>query len=54
MQVSAEGPVIGKAEVCGVMVGDGHRRAGALLRAAQGEVGFPSGVWEDESRPRST
>ncbi|GHE56245.1 hypothetical protein GCM10018785_26920 [Streptomyces longispororuber] len=28
------------------MVGDGHRRAGAPLRAAQDEAGVPPGVWK--------
>ncbi len=30
----------------GVMVGDGHRRAGTPLRAAQDEAGVPPGVWK--------
>jgi conjugative relaxase-like TrwC/TraI family protein len=30
----------------GVMVGDGHRRAGKPLRAAQEEAGVPPGVWK--------
>ncbi|MGW4438009.1 MobF family relaxase [Streptomyces sp. NPDC004596] len=30
----------------GVMVGDGHRPAGAPLRAAQDEAGLPPGVWK--------
>ncbi|MEV0694843.1 MobF family relaxase [Streptomyces sp. NPDC050388] len=30
----------------GVMVGDGHRPAGAPLRAAQDEAGVPPGVWK--------
>ncbi|MDL5206686.1 MobF family relaxase [Streptomyces sp. ALI-76-A] len=30
----------------GVMVGDGHRRAGTSLRAAQDEAGVPAGVWK--------
>jgi hypothetical protein len=30
----------------GVMVGDGHRSAGAPLRAAQDEAGVPPGVWK--------
>lgn len=29
-----------------VMVGDGHRRAGTPLRAAQDEAGVPPGVWK--------
>ncbi|MEU0712147.1 relaxase domain-containing protein [Streptomyces lavendulocolor] len=28
------------------MVGDGHRSAGTLLRAAQDEAGVPPGVWK--------
>ncbi|GAA2282315.1 hypothetical protein GCM10010145_61390 [Streptomyces ruber] len=30
----------------GVMVGDGHRRTGTPLRAAQDEAGVPPGVWK--------
>ncbi len=30
----------------GVMVGDGHRRAGTSLRAARDEAGVPPGVWK--------
>ncbi|MEV7796299.1 hypothetical protein AB0O68_30595 [Streptomyces sp. NPDC087512] len=30
----------------GVMVSDGHRTEGTLLRAAQDEAGVPSGVWK--------
>ncbi|MFS0696723.1 MobF family relaxase [Streptomyces nitrosporeus] len=30
----------------GVMVGDGHRRAGTSLRDAQDEAGVPPGVWK--------
>ncbi|WP_333743618.1 MobF family relaxase [Streptomyces ardesiacus] len=30
----------------GVMVGDGHRRVGTALRAAQDEAGVPPGVWK--------
>ncbi|MFE9139414.1 MobF family relaxase [Streptomyces sp. NPDC007355] len=30
----------------GVMVGDGHRRVGTSLRAAQDEAGVPPGVWK--------
>ncbi|WP_323179962.1 hypothetical protein [Streptomyces sp. NBC_00555] len=29
----------------GVLVGDGHRRAGTTLRAAQDEAGVPAGFW---------
>jgi hypothetical protein len=30
----------------GLMVGDGHRRAGMALRDAQDEAGVPPGVWK--------
>ncbi len=37
----------------GVLVGDGHRRAGTALRDAQDEAGVPPGVWKAGAWPRS-